>query len=325
MPPEPDPAHRGPCRGLLALLSIGLWSILVYLALRLPPDGREHGNLGQFVGRFHPLLVHGPVALLALVAALELAALRPSWAGLRTAAGAILAIAAVATFAAAFDGWLLAWSGGFRGRDVTRHMWGGVWLAAACAAAALVRPAAAGGRAAPAAYAFLLASGVGLMVWTGHGGGVISHGEGFLTDKMPARLRAWLGMPAEAAAAPEAAAQGGPVRQASPRGGPQSVDPANPAFYRIHVAPLLERSCVSCHRPEKHKGALRLDSYELLMRGGEDGPVVVPGNPGKSDIIRRLTLPASDDDSMPSDGDKPLTPEETQMIAQWIAAGAKSG
>lgn len=325
MPEEPDPTRQGPARGALALLSVGLWSILVCLALRLPPDGREHGNLGQFVGRFHPLLVHGPVALLALVAALELAALRPRWAGLRLAAGCILAIAAVATFAAAFDGWLLAWSGGFRGRDVTRHMWGGVWLAAVCAAAALVRPAGARGRAAPAAYAILLASGVGLMVWTGHGGGAISHGEGFLTDKMPVRLRVWLGMPAEAAAAPGASVQGGPVRPAGLRGGPQSVDPANPAFYRLHVAPLLDRSCVTCHRPEKHKGALRLDSYELLMRGGEDGPVVVPGNPAKSDIIRRLMLPASDDDSMPSDGDKPLTPEEIQTIGRWIAAGAKSG
>ncbi len=158
------------------------------------------------------------------------------------------------------------------------------------------------------------------MFWTGHGGGAISHGDDFLTAKMPARLRTWLGLPAAAAGAPGAA-----LHATSLRGGPGSVDPANPAYYRLHVAPLLERSCVSCHKPEKHKGGLRLDSYEQLMRGGEDGPVVVPGNPGKSDIIRRLNLPASDDDSMPSDGDKPLTPEEIQMIGRWISAGAKNG
>jgi hypothetical protein len=45
----------------------------------------------------------------------------------------------------------------------------------------------------------------------------------------------------------------------------------------------------------------------------------------KSDLIRRLRLPPPDDDSMPSDGDKPLTPEEIQTIERWIAAGAKSG
>jgi hypothetical protein len=42
-------------------------------------------------------------------------------------------------------------------------------------------------------------------------------------------------------------------------------------------------------------------------------------------MIRRLLLPPSDDDSMPSDGDKPLTPEEIQTIERWIQAGAKSG
>jgi hypothetical protein len=68
-----------------------------------------------------------------------------------------------------------------------------------------------------------------------------------------------------------------------------------------------------------------MDTYAHLMRGGDDGAVVAPGNPKESDILRRLRLPASDDDSMPSDGDKPLTPEEIQMIERWIGAGAKSG
>jgi hypothetical protein len=68
-----------------------------------------------------------------------------------------------------------------------------------------------------------------------------------------------------------------------------------------------------------------MDTYAELMRGGEDGPVVVPGKPGSSDIIRRLKLPPTDDDSMPSDGDKPLTPEEILMVEHWIDAGAKSG
>src|ERR1035441_6088101 len=107
--------------------------------------GREHGNLGQFIGRLHPLLVHGPVALIALVPLMELAGLSRRRAHLRSAAGWVLALAAFAAFAAAFDGWLLAWSGGLRGRDVTRHMWGGVWLAAACAAAVRARSAAARG------------------------------------------------------------------------------------------------------------------------------------------------------------------------------------
>jgi len=307
-----------------AFLGAGLWAALAFLALRLPPDGREHGNLGQFIGRLHPLLVHGPVALIALVPLMELAGLSPRRAHLRSAAGWILAIAAIAAFAAAFDGWLLAWSGGLRGRDVTRHMWGGVWLAAACAAAARARSAAARGAGLPGAYPLLLALAVGLMAWTGHGGGAISHGNGFLTEKMPARMRAWLGLPAPARAAAPAAPAAPPSPKAA-HAGAGTAEPSSPAFYRLHITPLFARSCVSCHKPEKHKGGLRMDSYEQLMLGGDDGPVLVPGRPGSSEILRRLRLPASDDDYMPSDGEKPLAAEEIQMIERWIAAGAKNG
>lgn len=318
MSQTPGATRPGPLRAAAALAAFGLWLGLLFLALRLPPDGREHGNLGQFLGRLHPLLVHGPVALLALIPFMELLGLRPRLSHLRPAAGWILAVAAVAAFVAAYDGWLLAWSGGFRGRDVTRHMWGGVWLAGVCAAALWFR--CLGSR---IAYPVLLAGAFGLMVWTGHGGGAISHGDDFLTEKMPARLRLWLGLAPQAPKpAPSAAA---PVAPGALRAGPGSADPANPAFYRLHVEPLFARSCLSCHRPEKHKGGLRMDTYAQLMLGGEDGPVVVPGNPRSSDILRRLRLPPGDDDSMPSDGDKPLTPEEVLMIEHWIAAGAKGG
>ena len=68
-----------------------------------------------------------------------------------------------------------------------------------------------------------------------------------------------------------------------------------------------------------------MDSYEQLMRGGDDGAALVPGDTKSSEILRRLRLPASDDDSMPSDGDKPFAPEEIQMLEHWIAAGAKNG
>jgi len=218
---------------LAALAGIGLWAALAWLVLRLPPDGKEHGNLGQFLGRFHPLLVHGPVALLALVPLLELAGLSPRRAHLRAAAGWILAAAALAAFAAAFDGWLLAWSGGYRGRDVTRHMWAGVWLAAACALAARARASASGGRGIPGAYPALLAVAVGLMAWTGHGGGAISHGDGFLSDKMPARLRAWFGLPARVPRAAPAALPAAPAVPAAARAasaaGPSSQDKPGPA------------------------------------------------------------------------------------------------
>jgi hypothetical protein len=58
------------------------------------------------------------------------------------------------------------------------------------------------------------------------------------------------------------------------------------------------------------------------MKGGEDGTVIEPWEPQKSDLVRRITLPSDDDDAMPSNGKKPLTPDEIKLIQAWIAAGA---
>jgi uncharacterized membrane protein len=306
---------KPPLSAWVVVSSVVLWAGLLVLLRQVPPDGREHGNLGQFFGRFHPLLVHGPLAMLALVPLMEGLGRIPRWSHLRPAAGWLLTLTAFATYFTAIDGWLLAWSGGYRGHDITNHMWAGGALAVACGLAAMAR-----GRRPAFAYPVLLAGALALLVVAGHIGGTISHGEGFLTDKLPARVRGWLGLaavPVEAKAATTA------VPAASAKAGPASADPGNPAFYAVHIAPLFARSCNSCHRPEKHKGGLRLDTYLLLMHGGSDGKVVVPGDPQGSEIIRRVILPASDDDFMPSDDDKPLSTDEIQMLEHWIAAGAK--
>ena len=315
--PVPRPLASRVASALPPLL---IWCALALLMRQVPPDGREHGNLAQYIGRFHLVLLHGPLVTLVLAAALELMGRRPQWAQLAPVAGGLLSLTGFLVFLTAMDGWLLAWSGGYRGHDVTTHMWAGLWLAGACGAAALARC----GTLPRALHPPLLAVALALVVWTGHTGSVLSHGEGFLTQRMPARLRGWLGMPA-AAPATAATAGAAPEPPKAARGGPGSADPSNPAFYGVHIAPLLSRSCLSCHRPQKHKGGLVMDTYANLMRGGDDGPVVAPGNAKASEILRRVRLPASDDDSMPSDGDKPLAPEEIQMIEHWIAAGAKGG
>jgi hypothetical protein len=79
---------------------------------------------------------------------------------------------------------------------------------------------------------------------------------------------------------------------------------------------------VSCHGPEKVKGKFRLDTYARLMQGGDSGPSVVPWQPAKSELLRRLHLPSDDDDFMPSNGKNVLTELQKILIEKWIAAGA---
>lgn len=99
---------------------------------------------------------------------------------------------------------------------------------------------------------------------------------------------------------------------------------AEPTFYTARVAPVLEKHCVVCHGAEKQKAGLRLDRFDHTMRGGEAGAVVKASDLKGSELFRRLTLPASDDDVMPSDGKPLLSADEIKIIELWIAAGASA-
>lgn len=91
--------------------------------------------------------------------------------------------------------------------------------------------------------------------------------------------------------------------------------------FGAQVYPIFERSCISCHGPEKQKGKLRLDSKAAAFNGGEDGVVLIAGDAAKSDLYRRIILPEGSDDVMPNKGDV-LTKAQTDLIRDWINQGA---
>ena len=91
--------------------------------------------------------------------------------------------------------------------------------------------------------------------------------------------------------------------------------------FGAQVFPILEKSCISCHGPEKQKGGLRLDSKAAALKGGDDGIVLVAGDAAKSDLYRRIILPDGSDDVMPNKGDV-LTKAQTDLIRDWINQGA---
>ncbi len=55
--------------------------------------------------------------------------------------------------------------------------------------------------------------------------------------------------------------------------------------YAKDIRPLFEASCFRCHGEERQKGELRLDSLEAVLKGGEDGKVIVPGASKKSLLV----------------------------------------
>ena len=280
-----------------AWIAVGILSLfLLLLPEIIKLDGKPHADWLQFVGRFHPLAVHLPIGLIVLVTVLEIVGrFRPA---LRETAGFVLALASAACIGTLILGYLLAYGSGDTGSIVLRHMWGGIALAIGLLLCLLARPALSAGGSARV-YPALLGYVMLALLWTAHQGGSLTHGADYLTRYMPAPLKRFAAL--------------GAVRVAVPY--PDS-------FYAKHIHPILESNCVACHGAGKTEGGLRLDSYEALMKGGKDGPVVVRRDAEKSVLIARVTLPAGDPHAMPAEGRPPLKPVEIAWIGAWIRAGA---
>lgn len=74
-----------------------------------------------------------------------------------------------------------------------------------------------------------------------------------------------------------------------------------------------------CHGPKKQKADLRLDSRAALLKGADTGPVVVPGKPGQSALIRSIQY--AGDSKMPEKAEK-LPETQSAALAGWVRMGA---
>src|SRR6266567_1822501 len=95
-----------------------------------------------------------------------------------------------------------------------------------------------------------------------------------------------------------------------------SSDPVD--FFKTRVRPILANQCYSCHTDTK-MGGLQLDSREHVLKGGNSGPAVVPGNPDQSLLIRAVNH-THEKLKMPPQGK--LTDEQIADLRAWVAAGA---
>jgi len=102
-------------------------------------------------------------------------------------------------------------------------------------------------------------------------------------------------------------------------GGPSAAaDPAaETAFFESRVRPVLVARCQSCHGGDKQKADLRLDSLVGMLRGGESGAAIVPGDPGASNLVAAIRHKSWE---MPPDGKLPA--EQIEAIEAWIRRGA---
>jgi len=188
-----------------------------------------------------------------------------------------------------------------------RHLWGGLVFAVAAVTTFIVQAWTVALTANPAWFRLLLFGSVGVMGFTSHDGASMTHGSDYLVKYAPEPLRKFLGL--------------------TPRKTSEPVDEQEalafePQLYANIVAPILERRCVQCHKEGKVKGRFRMDTYELLVKGGKEGPGLVVGNAAESNILVRINLPEDDDEHMPPEGKTDLTEDEVKVLTWWINEGA---
>ncbi len=94
---------------------------------------------------------------------------------------------------------------------------------------------------------------------------------------------------------------------------------AAPDFEK-EILPVLAKRCFECHGPEKQKAGLRLDSRAALLKGGDFGAAVVPGDAAGSHLIEVISS-TDDDVKMPPKGER-LSAAEIETLKKWIAQGA---
>jgi len=214
---------------------------------------------------------------------------------------------AISAGISALFGWLLSSHGDYSGNVLFIHKWMGISAAIfGLAVFFLVRIAHKTNKSAYIkAYRGVLYAAAILISIAGHYGASLTHGSDFLSAAMP-----W-----------NADSTHGNFNTAALPNDTVKLTAKQELELNVEVRAILAHNCYKCHGEEKVKGDLRLDSKHTAFKGGENGPVIVPGDAEGSELIKRIALPADHKDVMPSKGKK-LAEKEIALLKFWINKGA---
>lgn len=238
----------------------------------------ELPSVVAWLGRWHPMVLHFPIVLLLIVLFLGLTG--------RPIPRSLFVVAVLTALVTAISGFFLGTESDSKGELLVWHQWMGAGVALISVFWYTLDGVGLGQKFYSKALQIVL---IVLIVFTGHYGGMVTHGEDFL---------------------------------ALPLNKKRKAIPENPMIFADVVNPKLDQNCVACHNPNKKKGSLLMTSWASLLKGGESGKTILVGDSGNSELIRRLLLPLDDEEHMPPDGKKPLSPDEIKILERWIALGA---
>ena len=106
------------------------------------------------------------------------------------------------------------------------------------------------------------------------------------------------------------------------RDGDEAPSASAVSFFEKKIRPVLVAECYECHSAEKGKkvrGGLALDTREGIRKGGDSGPVIVPGSPARSLLIKAL---GHSDPKLAMPPKKKLDAAVVRDFEEWIRMGA---
>ena len=263
--------------------------------------------LWKFLGRLHPMVVHFPLGLILFAAILELFTFGRFNSKLRPGIMICLVTGVITALISAAFGFLLATNEEYTGNTLDLHQWSGIASAALGSVVLLLllrlrknpRPATI-----KVYRSLLFITAFGITV-TGHFGASLTHGDEYLTEVLPSEsIESTIG-----------------INFASMEEDTTRLTKQQEKDLNVRVKAIFAHNCYKCHSSQKVKGELRLDGKDFVFKGGESGPVVIPGKPHESEVVRRISLPRDDEDAMPPKGKK-LSDNDIQLLNFWVMKGA---
>ena len=101
-------------------------------------------------------------------------------------------------------------------------------------------------------------------------------------------------------------------------------EPKRAVDYEREIKPLLFQKCAACHGALKQNSGLRLDAGELIRKGGDSGPSVLPGHSIRSMLIERVTVQDHSIRMPPEGQGEKLSESQVDLLRRWIDQGALS-
>lgn len=254
-------------------------------------------SIPEFIGHLHPVLVHLPIGILLLASLFVWQSKKDKHENLQKAVNTMLFWGMLSAVAACITGYILSRSGDYDEETVSLHQWMGIGVALVSILTWYSRK-----RPRLQRWQWAFATVLVLLVFlTGHLGGSLTHGSDYLTQ-------------------PLADISGDSAETTVKRKPIPNIKEA--IVYADLVQPILQSKCYGCHGATKQKGKLRLDQPEAILKGGKDGPAIVPGKPGESELIKRIMLPREDEHHMAPKEKAQLTEKEISLLTWWVGNGA---